>query len=120
MRTISEKTEVAHTIRSQIGLNALMLLGASKLQYRIVQPGLSFTARILPFNKDGKRSSAPKLMQVMITLHAGDLYDVSVTYVHRGEEKTHLKVTDVAADELTRLMLALDYDGESTLNPRYT
>lgn len=111
--------EVASTIRSQIGALTLMSLGATDLgSVNYGLGGLAFRARILPFNADGARSEQPRALRVLVTLNSADLYDVAVEYARRGKTVTHARVEDIDARQLSRTMLALDYDGETVLNPR--
>ncbi len=112
---------VAQTIKGQVGTGVLMSLGASSLRATEFygMAGLSFTARILPFRADGQRGTAVRKMGVRVTLNSSDRYDVLVAYVGRGgARKVHYEADDVDAEMLPRLMLALDFDGESVLNPR--
>ena len=121
--TIKNETQsVAQIIRDQIGVLGLMTLGASDLHYfknSAGEPGLTFIARILPFTKNGERSSRPSKMQVSVTLSSMDLYNVTVVRRARGETITHFKGEDLSASDLQPLMVALDYDGDEVLNPRY-
>lgn len=121
--------QIADTIRKQIGPSVLMTLGASGLVsqrtamtvYDDFLPGLLFTARILPFNKPfGKRLSRPRLMAVGVFLNSSDLYNVRVVYdIKKDTERVvHYETDDVDAATLPRLLMALDYDGDTILNPR--
>ena len=78
--------------------------------------GLRFTARILPFNKDGERSYRPTKMNVEISLNPRDLIDVKVTRQKDGV--VHYEGTDFFIDQLPGVIYALDYDGDTPLNPR--
>lgn len=80
--------------------------------------GVLFEARILPFLSSGKRGSKPRVMRVMITHNAADYYDVKVTYIAKQAVRVHYAAQDIDASTLPNLLLALDYDGEQTLNPR--
>lgn len=124
--------EVAQTIRSQIGAGVFMSLGASGLRSGSMAhtkggptlPSLIFQARILPFNKNGERSERARKMYVIVSLTPADTYEITVTYNAnvgngRGPDRTdHYHATDVYAEDLSRILLALDYDGETALNPR--
>lgn len=117
--------EVANTIRKQIGVAAFMSLGASglSLTHRDGNPGLHFLARILPFLKSGKRGTRPRIMLVDVVLNAMDTYDVYVGYLAKNDHGhhwvKHYEAKDIYADQLARLMIALDYDGAEVLNWRY-
>lgn len=115
------KYGVAQTIKDQIGMGALMCLGAHDFAATGDGAGaLVFKARILPFTKGGKRSTRPRIMHVSITLNALDLYDVDVfTYDKRLNIVPHYNIKDIDFTQLPMLMLALDYDGDEVLNPRY-
>lgn len=118
----NEDQIIAQTIRDQIGVYGLMTLGASQLHYfknSVGEPGLTFTARILPFTKSGARSSRPAKMRVDVVLSCMDLYDVTVVRHTRGEREVHFRGEGLDASDLQTLMVALDYDGDETLNPRY-
>jgi hypothetical protein len=80
--------------------------------------GLTFRARILPFRKDGTRSEKPRIMQVIITHNALDYYDARVIYTSAREILTHYETSNIDAEQLPRIMLALDYDGATALNPQ--
>lgn len=131
--TATEAREVAAIIRRQISGGVLMSLGARDFRHGNVAavrgadplPSLIFNATILPFTASGARGSAGRTMNVVVSLNARDLYDVLVTYNRRGDRYgtqgpvVHFEADDVDAESLTRVMLALDYDGPETLNPRY-
>lgn len=111
---------VAMTIHSQIQRGIFWSLGASDMHATVEgEGGLGFTARILPMKRSGGRASAARRMLVQITLNGWDYYDVSVSYLERGQEVTHYSTTNVDCEQLGRLLLALDYDGQEVLNPRY-
>lgn len=57
-------------------------------------------------------------MFVEVRLNAMDTYDVAVFYSIRGQKTIHYRTDGIYADQLSRLMLALDYDGDVVLNPR--
>ena len=114
--------EVAKTIHSQIERGVLMSLGAHN--FRFGEDNLVFDARILPFTKEGKRAGQPRIMAVQVKLNGLDYYDIAVKYYSRprkgvGELVTHYETTNVDVSQLSRLLLALDYDGAAVLNPRY-
>lgn len=117
--------EVAATIQSQIKLMTFATLGAHRRDCATYndQPGLVFLASILPFTKAGTRATAPRQMSVRITLNPHDTYDITVTYTARREgrftEITHYEATGIYGDMLNPLLTALDYDGDTVLNPRY-
>lgn len=114
--------DIATTIRRQVPISVLMSLGASELRPTVSRstghPGLAFKARILPFTKTGDRGTRPRVMDVAILLSPSDTYTVKVGYLCRGEWRDHFEMVDVYAPELANLLLALDYDGDTTLNPR--
>lgn len=123
--TMKERGTVAGEIKRQIGVHGLMTVGAHKF-FRLPQDrGLGFKARIHPFTKTGKRAGAPRIMTVTVVLNATDTYDVKVRYRRKvtgtpyKEGVVHYEATGIYADQLPRLMLALDYFGPETLNPRY-
>lgn len=122
--TTDEAREIAGAIRQQITGGVLMSLGAHNFAFSdgsrttTGDPGLLFIARILPFNKAGKRTGTPRLMSVQVTLNAADLYDIRVTYPQRGDRfrtqppVTHAEFDDVDCSSLARIMLSLDSDGD--------
>ena len=112
---------VADISRQWIGANILMSLGAHELgaltkQGRTI--GLTFKARILPFAKSGKRSPRPRIMRVMIELNELDYYDIHVIYAARTEITTHYETQNIDAQQLPKILFALDYDGSEVLNSR--
>lgn len=122
--------EIANTIRHQITPGVLMSLGAHDIgagriaheQGGPMLPSLIFKALILPFNKNGERSERPRKMYVIVSLTPADTYKITVTYNGnaQGPGRTdHYHATDVYAEDLSRTLLALDYDGDTVLNPRY-
>lgn len=115
--TEAEAREIASTIKRQIGAGSLMALAAH--DFIALDGGLRFIARILPFNKNGKRSTRAAKMLVEVKLNFMDLYDVRVVEVRNFELVEHFTVQHVDAYSLPRLMLALDFDGDEVLNPRY-
>lgn len=108
---------VASVIRDQIGMGALMSLGAHN--FMAGERSLIFNARIIPMNKNGsKRLTAPRIMRVEITLDPSDTYSILVGYLKKFDWVVHYSVENVYNDQLARIMLALDYDGDRVLNPR--
>jgi len=130
--TSSVAREIAATIVEQIGRGTLMSLGGHNLTHGMIAttadapalPSLSFDARILPMTKGGHRGSTPRIMRVVVGLNGADYYDVHVSYPQRGDtfgqkpRTVHYEADDVDAGSLSRLLLALDYDGTAVLNPR--
>lgn len=130
---MTDTAAIAHTFQRQITNGVLMSLGAHNFVHGNITatedstplPSLAFNARILPMTKSGARGSAPRTMRVVVSLNGADLYDVHVSYRQRGDRYglkprvVHHEATDVYADELPRLLLALDYDGATVLNPRH-
>lgn len=115
----SDLARVGKIVRSQIEMGVLWSLGASNLGYSAEGfGGLEFDARILPFNKNGKRAAKPRVMHVKIVLNALDYYDVSVGFRKGSEWVEHFSRKDVDAFSLNRLLLALDWNGDEALNPR--
>ncbi|AWY06704.1 hypothetical protein SEA_ZETA1847_70 [Microbacterium phage Zeta1847] len=108
---------IAHTIREQITTGALMALGARELI--ATESGLRFTASILPFTKSGARGTRARAMRVEVTLNGLDYYDVVVSYAGRDYSTVeHYAGDNIDAFSLARILLALDYDGPTALNPR--
>ncbi|MDN5893942.1 MAG: hypothetical protein L0H93_07935, partial [Nocardioides sp.] len=128
-----ETRAIAEDIRKQIGIGGFMTLGASALRHGLVAatqeatplPSLIFNARILPFTKAGQRSDNARIMSVVVSLNGADYYDVKVTYNQRGDRYgtkprvVHFETTDVDAFTIGRLMVALDFDGDTATNPSY-
>lgn len=124
--------EITNTIRRQVSGGVMMSLGAHGLiaYYETLmrgehgsylsRPTLAFYALILPFLKSGERGSRPRKMLVTVTLNGNDYYDVKVVF-DNGDDgmKEHFSMRDVDAYSLPRVLLALDYDGDEVLNPRY-
>jgi len=121
----AERTaQIASTIKQQIDPNVLMSLGGH--DFRAAGPvvadergGLDFAVRILPMKADGKRGSTPRIMRCRVTLTGADDYKVRVAYLNRHNIVVHYE-TDrgVYAEQLSRLLLALDFDGDTVLNLR--
>ena len=102
-------------IRSQINPMVLMSLGASELvssEANEGRPALAFWARILPFNAKGKRLSRPAKMRVYIELTPADLYAITVVHSKAGEYGVHFEMEGVGAEDLNRVLLSLDSDGD--------
>jgi|DEB19_MinimDraft_2_1074335.scaffolds.fasta_scaffold132927_1 hypothetical protein len=106
-------TSIAQTIKNQCTVMGLATVGAH--HFKNLERGLSFHARILPLTSEGRRGQYPMNMIVTITLNFEDLYDVRVEY----DRTLHYSGCDFYFDQLPKLLLALDYDGPETLNPRY-
>ena len=112
---------VAAEIKRQIGLGALMAVGAHQFRHTLMEggsPALAFRARILPMRKDGTRASAPRIMHVLIWLTAADDYGIRVAYVNRHRLVKHYEASGIYADRLERVILSLDWDGDEVRNPR--
>lgn len=112
--------QTANQFRLVIGNGVFWSLGAEKL---MAVPGvhqlgaLTFTARILPMKSDGTRAERPRLMAVMISLTGRDSIDIEVREFANG--RTHARIEDIYIDQLAQAILALDYNGDEVLNPRY-
>lgn len=117
----SHTRQVALCAAAQIQRGVLMSLGATDMGNTIIEemPALVFIARILPFNKDGRRSSRPAKMAVHVALDGSDTYTVIVQRLHQGERVEHARAEGIYFDQLNHVLLALDYDGEDAFNPRY-
>lgn len=108
-------------IRSIVEIGVFMSLGARNLRVNSFDD-LIFDATILPFNKNGKRGERGRTMTVSVS--AGKTDDgtlrVLVVYPERGTGRllTHFD-GETTVDGLNRTLLALDYDGDDVLNPRY-
>lgn len=113
---LSEPKTIAETIFAQINKGVLMSLGASSFGYS--DKALTFAARVLPMTKAGRGSRA-RVMTVRIELGPEDAYSVQVAYPKRGAREIHFKQSGIYADQLNRVLLALDFDGERVTNPRY-
>lgn len=114
---LQESKTVPEIIFSQINKGVLMSLGAS--DFRRSANALSFAARILPMTKKG-RGSRPRVMNVLVRLDPSDTYSVRVIYTKgKSGRVTHFEESGVYADQLSRILLALDFDGEQVTNPRY-
>lgn len=114
--------QVAQTIKQQITPGVLMSLGCHDAAPTVMDagsPGLFFRARILAMKADGTRSAQARNMGVFVWLTGDDRYSIRVGYIARGRYVTHYEETGVYAEQLHRIMLALDYDGDTILNPRH-
>ncbi|RGE19070.1 hypothetical protein [Leucobacter sp. wl10] len=110
---------IGNYFRQALGPGILFSLGAREL--RAVpgtdqMGGLMFIASILPMTQRG-RGQAARRMAVMISLTALDLIDVEVRVLRTGS--VHAKIDEITIDRLGHAVLALDYDGDTVLNPRY-
>ena len=117
----TEARQTALTILHQIPWGVKASLGYGNPQAftnDAGQHGVLFEARILPFLASGKRGSKPRVMRVMIVHSAADLYDVKVSYIAKQTVRVHYAAQNIDASTLPTLLLALDYDGQQTLNPR--
>lgn len=96
---------VANTIREQLGIFGLGVVGASHLAYSAREGlgALTFKARL---HFSGHH--VPRVMRVTIVLTPADLYDIKVT---RPDCTEYLFAEDVFADQLTNLMYQLDKEG---------
>ena len=113
--------DAAETIRQQIGHGPLMSLGAHDFRTTIMDggsPALHFAARILRMKADGTRSEQVRNMHVLVWLTAADDYGIRVSYIERFQLVKHYEASGIYADQLARLMLSLDYDGDTVRNPR--
>lgn len=102
----SRNTEIARTIHSQIAIMTFATLGASNLHHEGAD--FVFNARIIPTGMSGAR-----VMQVRVHLNGADLYDITVGYL-RGRNlqwTEHYSATDVYAEDLNRVLFALDRMG---------
>ena len=112
--------QTAQTFSRAVEPGVFMSLGATDFQPTIGAHGLgalNFKARILPFNKDGQRDYKPHVMDVTVSHTPEDLIDIDVVDTTTGE--THHSEKGLYVDQLNRRLLALDYDGEETTNPRF-
>lgn len=80
-------------------------------------PSVVSKASILPF-VNGERSDTPTTMDVVIGVAPDDTLTVQVFHWVRGKQWHHAYQEGVYIDQLNRLLLALDYNGKETLNPR--
>lgn len=129
----TEELKIARSIREHVGMGALFAVAARNFRSGDIAPtpgatplrSLVFNTTILPMTKAGKRSTAPRTMQAVVSRNATGLHDVRVTYHQRGDKEglkapvVHYEATNVPAESLEVLVLSLDYDGETVTNPRY-
>lgn len=128
----SELHTFTFSLRAQVSVGAFMSLGAHNFGayyaaavgsdatgYSFYDPTMSFDARIIRMAKTGGRGEQVRNMRVDITLNALDYYDVLVTYPVGGKTVVHYEGHDIDASSIGRILLALDYDGDEVLNPRY-
>lgn len=118
-----DHARIAQDVRGQIQWGVFMSLGARNLvvgrEDETHFGGLVFDATILPFLKSGKRGSRGRKMHVSIKLNYADYYDIKVFYWQKYDLVEHFSIADIDCFQLNNLLLALDYDGETVLNPRY-
>lgn len=103
----------AAVLRAQIGVGALMTVGARKL---IATPAsLAMTVSLHPWLEDGSRTRAARNMQLKITLGADDLYRISARYKARGGAQmlTHWELDRLFGPDLPYIFVALDSGAES-------
>lgn len=102
---MSDFATVANTIRKQLGVFGLGVVGASKLQYTggDGNGGLIFNARL-----HFKGQSRARVMKVHVKLTAWDTYDVDV--IKPNGDVDHY-ATGMFAEDLTKLMYSLDSEG---------
>lgn len=96
--------EVANTIRQQLGVWGLGVVGASQLAVSEIEgrTALTFTARLHRTGQTRVRKA-----RVFVSLNAMDLYDVTVFY----DVAYYPVATNVYADGLTAAMYRLDSEG---------
>lgn len=119
---MARAAEVAATIKRQIDRNVLASLGAHDFLSTCMDggsPALAFRARILRMKADGTRSTQVRNMHVLIWLTDRDDYGIRVSFIERFQLVKHYEASGIYADRLSRLLLALDFDGDTVLNPRY-
>lgn len=117
MNEIKYASQIANEIKSQWTLGGLMTLGAREFTFVLQGLGnLIFKASILPMKKDNERADKPQGMMIVTELTVMDDYKV---YVIDTKGQVHYEQTGLYFDDLQRLALALDYNGEEVLNPRY-
>lgn len=129
--TTTEAVVIGRTILAQAESGVFMSLGAHQFAtgdmsgYGVNAPGVTMLTRILPMTARGTRGTNPRNMRLTITLNGRDLYDIAATYPRRGDRfgihppVVHYAATDVHVADLNRHLLALDYDGDEVLDPRY-
>jgi hypothetical protein len=102
------------TLRNQIGLGALMTVGARHFVLHD-EAVVSMTASIHPRIKDGRRGSSARNMEIRVSLGFDDLYRISVRYPARGTKEiiTHWEMDGIYNDDLARIFVSLDSGTES-------
>lgn len=85
--------QVATTIKAQIGVGALMRMGAHRMRS---------TDHTFQFKVGGKRQT-----YVDVTLNGRDLYDVTMFRMVNYDSKTLARVDNVYADQLERTVLVM-------------
>lgn len=114
--------DIANEITRQATSGVLMSLGAhnrevlSRTENR--RGGAAWTVLVLPFRKNGTRGTKARRMRLAIQLTHADDYTIQVSYMNRGDLVTHYYAEGVYCDQLAPILLALDYDGDTVLNPR--
>ena len=101
----------------------LMTLGASNPRFLDEGWGrgaIAYDVRILPFDDKGSRSRVAKTMELTIIVTALDALDIEVSYDRNGERVIHYSAEEVFITEVPGLMLGLDWDGPTAVNPRYS
>ena len=104
-------------IRNRIEHGVFMSLGARNL--RDGDDSLTFDASLLPFNDSGIRCDRPRMMTVTVIEHSVGTFGVYVSYESRGVTVTHFQSDRIPVARLNRTLLALDFDGDQPLNPRF-
>lgn len=113
-------TAVAEEIRGHIGIGALMALNATAMGAAEVEglPALMFSARIVPFDRDGRRSARSVKMTIHVAQAADETYTVIASQIYNGQYMEHARAEGVSSDRLNSALIALDYDGDTAFNPR--
>lgn len=125
IRMIEAQRDIATTITEQATTGALMTLGAYPLRPTNLyaddtrRGGAMWNVRIMPMKKNGDRSSTVRKMELTIELTYADTYTVTAKYYNRGKAVIHFQRDNVYWDQLEKLLVALDWDGDEILNPRY-
>lgn len=114
-----------------IGPMNFAALGASKLSAipgKYKMGGLGFQAKILPL-RNGKRSTQPRKMQVILSLTPGDGIEMDIYYPKRKAKGAdefdpisytkHASTKEFYVSELQRVLISVDYDGDEAFNSRY-
>lgn len=100
MLTDAEARDRANTIKRQLGVFGLGVVGADKIGY-MADGSLTFKARL-----HFKGQSRVRICQITVTLNSGDTYDVRID--HKERQATF---ANLFADQLTDLMYRIDSDG---------